>query len=220
MFSLESFKKEYEADSTEVKIGGRQFQFLVPRSLDKFVDSQNIFHKFPLWAKIWKASLILADHIAVMTVKPKQDFLEIGSGIGLVGIVAASFGHQVTITEYDDHALNFARANALVNHCSNLEVKKLDWNKPGMQKKFDYIIGSEVVYDEGHFQPLMELFVRLLKPEGEVILSAEMRRTNMEFFDQMQKHFQIKAQKKRLHSEGQEVSVILCRILNKGRKKN
>ncbi|MCD6298059.1 MAG: methyltransferase domain-containing protein [Deltaproteobacteria bacterium] len=215
MFSLESFHKEYEADTTDLSIRERRFSLFVPRSIDRFVDTEDVFHDFPLWSKIWEASIVLSEYLAGIPVEPEKRFLEIGGGMGLVGIIASAFGHRVTMTEYNPDALNYARANAETNAPSagsNLEIIELDWNKPRLEGLFDYIVGSEVVYKEKDFKPILRLFKRYLKPEGEIILAEGVRKTSMEFFRQMGELFEIKAQKKVLRSEEEETRVILCRM--------
>jgi len=211
MFSMESFQKEYETDTVDVVVRERKFSFLVPKSLDRFIDPENVFNNFPLWAKIWEPCLILADYLASMPVNPEKRFLEIGSGLGLVGIVASSFGHKVTMTEYNHDALNFANANAHIYNCSsNLEIKELDWNKSELKGTFDRIIGSEVIYKEQSFYPILRLFQTCLKEDGEILLSERVRKSSIEFFRQMSEHFNIKAQKKIIRNGSDEIHVIMC----------
>jgi len=215
MFSLEYFHKEYETDTSDLVIRGRSFSFLIPKSIDRFVDPDDVFHNFPLWSKIWEASIVLADYLSGITAEQGKRFLEIGSGLGLAGIVASSFGHQVTMTEYNTDALNFARANAQINlHSvdSNLKITELDWSKPQLEGLFDYIVGSEIIYNERDFQPILGLFKTYLRPGGEIILAERLRKTSIEFFRQMQKFFDIKAQKKTLRSKNEEIRVMLCRM--------
>lgn len=38
MFSMESFKQEYETDTVDVVVRERKFSFFVPKSLDRFID--------------------------------------------------------------------------------------------------------------------------------------------------------------------------------------
>jgi 2-polyprenyl-3-methyl-5-hydroxy-6-metoxy-1,4-benzoquinol methylase len=209
---LEEFQKEYETDVSPVAIRDRRFQFLVPKSIDRFLNPDDPFEQFPLWAKIWDASLILADELASLPVSPGATFVEIGCGLGLVGVVAASFGHEVTMTEHDPHALAFARANALMNGLDGLRVMPLDWNQPALNETFDFIVGSEIIYHERDFQPIRELFRRLLKPGGEIILCSEIRSTNMDFLRLLQDSFEIKARKKTLRSEAKNISVMLCNL--------
>ena len=212
MFSMESFQQEYETDTVDVVIRKREFSFLVPKSLDKFVDPENVFNNFPLWAKIWEPSVILADYLASMPVNPKKRFLEIGSGLGLVGIVASSFGHKVTMTEYNHDALNFAKANAHINNCSNLEIMELDWNRPELEGTFDRIIGSEVIYMEKSFYPILRLFRTYLKEDGEILLAERPRRSSIEFFRQMSERFNVRAQKKIIRNGSDEIRVMMCRM--------
>jgi predicted nicotinamide N-methyase len=219
MFSLESFHKEYETDTVDLAIGERRFNFLVPKSIDRFVDTEDVFHDFPLWAKIWEASIVLSEYIAGIPVQQEKRFLEIGGGMGLVGIIASAFGHRVTMTEYNLDALNYARANAETNPPSadsNLEITQLDWNRPRLEGLFDYIVGSEVIYKEKDFESILKLFKKYLKPEGEIILAERVRKTSMEFFRQMGEFFEIEAQKKVLRSKEGETRVILCRMKFRG----
>ena len=216
MFSLESFHKEYETETSEVVVKDRKFQILLPKFLAGFINTQDVFHEFPLWAKIWPASWVLADYIAGMPVEAKKQFLELGAGAGLVSIVAASFGHRITMSEYDDDALRFARANALNNECSRLPIVDLDWNRPQSPGRFDYIVASEVTYKKEDCQPLMELLKACLKPDGEVILACEMRKTSMDFYKELENGFNISVQKKILRSDNEKVNIYLFRMTLKG----
>jgi predicted nicotinamide N-methyase len=209
MFSLETFLGTYQTDPIQSVIQGRPFTFLRPKSIEGFIDDEDLFRGFPLWAKVWEASYVLADHLAQMRPEPGKRFLEIGCGIGVVGVAASCFGHDVTMTEGDPHAVQFARANSEINHC-RVRILELDWNKPGLNERFDFIVGSEVVYHERDFRPLLDLFRALLKPQGAVILSSEARKVTIEFYREMQRCFELKAQKKTLRSPETATSFILC----------
>lgn len=210
--SLQSLREEYSADVSEMEIQGRRFRMIVPSSLDRFIDTQDVFRDFPLWSKIWEASWVLADHLARIPVSPGKRLLELGAGIGLVGIVGASFGHDVTMTEHNPHSIDFARANARLNGCPDLKILQLDWNNPAIDGKFDCIVGSEITYQEESFNSILNLVNLFLKPGGEIILSSEMRKTTFEFLNLMKVHFDIRAQKKTLRSDDRVIGVILCKM--------
>jgi predicted nicotinamide N-methyase len=212
MFSIEDFSKEYETESTEVVINSKKFSILVPKYLYQFINPIDVFHNFPLWAKIWKASWVLSAYLADMPVDVNTRILEIGGGVGLVSIVAAAFGHQITMTEYNPDALNFARANACCNNCSDLPIFKLDWHHSGLRDQFDMIVASEVTYKEEDFSPLIQLFRSNLKPGGEIILAAEIRKSGKNLFKFFQSAFDIKVIKKKLRSEAVCISVILMKM--------
>ncbi len=215
MFSMSAFHQKYETDISPIAIGDQSFRFFVPKSIDAFINKEDVFTEFPLWSKIWEASIVLANHIWAIPVNPEGHLLEIGCGVGVVGVVAARCGHRVTMTEYNPDSINFARANAHFNRRGESplpQIVELDWTKPLLVGRFYVILGSEVVYKEEYFEPLSGLFRRYLKPGGEIILAEGLRKTSMTFFNRMSDIFDIKAQKKILRSKGKEKMVVLARM--------
>jgi len=215
MFSLESFHKEYDTTTSELVINGRKFQVLLPKDLTRFINTQNVFDQFPLWAKIWPASWVLAGYLAEIPVASSKKFLEIGAGTGLVSIVAASCGHDITLTESNPDALQFARANALVNGCPQLPILDLDWNRPQLKDTVDYIVASEVTYKKEDLQPLLGLFKRCLSSDGEVLIAGEMRRVSKDFYQQFETGYNIRVQKKILRTSDEEIAIFLLRLSRK-----
>lgn len=212
MFSIEAFYQEYETEATELVINAKKFNILLPKKLDRFINPINALHDFPLWAKIWKASWVLSGYLADMPPAPDKRFLEIGAGVGLVSIVAASFGHQITMTEYNSEALNFAHANAHLNNCPELPIQKLDWRRPRLKGKFDMIVASEVIYKLEDFVPLTQLLRSYLRPGGEIILASEMRKTVKDLFNLLKADFDIKVEKKSLRSDTAATQIMLFKM--------
>ncbi len=212
---LEAFKKKYEPDVARITINGKSFQFFVPSTLEPFMNTEDPHHHFPLWAKIWEASLVLAEELAQLRPDPQKQLLEIGAGLGTVGIIASFFGHQVTITEYDDYALAFAQANAHLNQVSPVSIQKLDWHDPQLKGQFHLIFGSEIVYKEQDYQPLLALFQRYLRPKCHIVLADGLRRTSLAFFGHMSNHFHVEGRKKVLRSQNSETTILLCSMTPK-----
>jgi len=211
MFSLESFYKAYETETNELAVNGRKFQIMLPKDLHQFINS-HVMHEFPLWAKIWPASWVLAGYLAELPVADEKNFLEIGGGVGLVGIVATTFGHRITMTENNPDALQFARANALINECPQLNIEALDWNHPRLSGQWDYIIASEVSYRQEDVRALLALFKNSLKTSGEVILAGEMRKLSRDNFKIFETMFDIRVLKKILRSDDEEIGIFLFRM--------
>jgi predicted nicotinamide N-methyase len=212
MFSIEQFYRAYETQAAEVAINGKKFSILLPRHLDRFINPADVLHDFPLWAKIWKASWVLSGFLADLPPDVNKRLLEIGAGVGLVSIVAATFGHQITMTEYNPDALNFARANACLNNCPGLPIKKLDWNHPRLKDQFDLIVASEVTYNEAYVLPLIRLFKSNLKLGGEIILASEIRGSGQDLFRLFKSDFDITVAKKTLRSETAAIPVVLLKM--------
>ena len=212
MFDLEKFKEQYQPDISEVSVKGKRFQFYVPSDIEPLLDPSDPMNNFPLWAKIWEPSLVLAHHMATLPADPPRICLEIGAGLGVVGIVAASFGHRVTITEYDGNALRFIKANTILNKLPEVKIEKLDWHKLDLDGRYDIIFGSEVVYRKEDYNALMALFRAYLNPNGLIFLAEGIRRTTMEFLQRLSEGYTVKAKKKVLRSQEEEISMLLCEI--------
>ena len=212
MFSIERFYAQYATESTEIVVADRKFRILVPGNLDDFINSSDVLHDFPLWAKLWKASWIMAGFLAQMPVDTDKQILEIGGGLGLVSIAGCTFGHLMTMTEYNQDAIQFAQANAHLNNCGHLPVVQLDWNRPNLAGKFDLIVASEVVYRKSDFAALLKLFQTYLKPNGEIVLASEMRKINKEFYEFLLPFYEVKTAKRVLRSENEESLVTLFKL--------
>jgi len=212
MVNLASFYRKYSTESRDLMIHGRQFSFVVPKEIDSFIDIENIVRGFPLWAKIWEPAWILAENIAKAAPSQLNKILEIGSGIGVVGIVAASFGHDVTMTEYDENALQFASANAEINHCPEMRICRLDWHRPDLEDRFDTIIGSEVMFHERDCSPLLNLFRIYLKPKGRVIIASGVRRSVLDILHRLDPFFDIQINKYSIRCEDTSMPAILCHM--------
>ncbi|HSO19483.1 MAG TPA: methyltransferase [Desulfosarcina sp.] len=212
MFSLETFHKNYETVITPVTIDAHCLNLFTPASIDRFIDADDIMNDFPLWAKIWEASAILAGHLVSLPPDPGKRMLEIGCGVGLVGIAAAKAGHRVTMTERNPDALNFARANALANGCTELVVERLDWNAPQLEGRFDHIVGSETVYKNEDIDGLEALFDRYLSPGGTVILAEGVRSTGVVFWERMRHRYAVQARRHTMRSDNGQRHVVLFRL--------
>jgi len=188
---------------------------LLPRYLYRFIDPINVLHDFPLWAKIWKASWVLSAYLADLSPDANKRLLEIGAGAGLVSIVAANFGHQITMTEYNPDALNFARANAFLNNCPDLPIEKLDWNLSRPAHQYDMIVAAEVTYKKDNFIPLTRFFKSHLKPGGEIILASEIRKSGTDIFGLFKSDFDITVLKKTLRSETVAIPFVLLKMRSK-----
>lgn len=207
-----SFKDDYESEATQLVIHSRRYSLLVPSRLEPFVNPLDPMAEFPLWAKVWPASIILSEWVARLKPDPQRTLLEIGGGLGLTSIVAASYGHRITFSEGNADALRFARANAGLNPGGQFPLVAHDWNHPGEIGRFDMVLGSEVVYRESDIPLLKKVFEACLAPGGQVVLSGEIRRTTDRFFEIMSKTFEISAQRKQLKSDDEAHTVGLFRM--------
>ncbi|HEC99770.1 MAG TPA: hypothetical protein ENN18_05250 [Proteobacteria bacterium] len=191
---LREIEKRFGIETTPVTVRGKTLQIAQVRDIERLVEKQfsreDPLADFPFWARIWEASIILADQLAQLEPVDGKEMLEIGAGIGLSGLFAAAFGHNVAITDYDQDALCFAMLSAEINGLDKVRFQTLDWCAPVLYKKYHYIIGSEVLFNEKLLLPLYELLQKALAPDGIVFFAHDKSRMSpCRFFDLAQKDF-------------------------------
>jgi ribosomal protein L11 methylase PrmA len=108
--------------------------------------------------------------------------LELGCGLGLLGVVAARDGARVLCTDYEDEALAFARRNALLNGCHYVRFRLVDWRRPALKRRYDAILASDVIYEARNFGPLVALLQRFLSRGGCAFFADPGRPNAVPFF--------------------------------------
>lgn len=129
-----------------------------------------------------------------------EDVLEVGSGTGITGLVAAVYSKTVVVTDYNEIVLDLLDHNARENSIAGSKCicKQLDWTKKESRETFPQhsyrvIIGSDVVYWYNMIIPLLETVDYLLskEPGSRFVLAFKHRAANTEahLFDQATKQF-------------------------------
>ena len=133
--------------------------------------------RISFWWGVTTSALALARFIAAGYDVRDKTLLELGSGVGLSGLVAAMKGARVTFSDYVPEALHTARLNAIANgvHDKDTEFKILDWEFPSLQGNFDVIIGSEILYEYFFHNSLADLILSALKEDGVLLLADRHR---------------------------------------------
>lgn len=129
----------------------------------------------PVWMITWPAAFGLAEYLLLNHPVAGTRVLELGCGTGAAGIALAMAGARVVSTDYDHLALALARHNAHLNGCHSHETCFLDWYQPRLLGRFDLVVGSEVVYFQKSFAPLLSVLKQYTAPAGSVILSDQWR---------------------------------------------
>lgn len=194
---IQEIRKKYDVAPTTISIAGKPLKILEMKDfegyVDKLVESTEVgILDFPYWARIWEASILLSYFLGKQPPALGHRVLEIGAGMGVVGIYAALCGHRVTITDINEDALLFARANVLMNGATQARVEKLDWNNPELDGTYDMIVGAEVLYDRQTYPLLVDFLRRALSPDGMVFLAKHTELKTPLFFTELTKHFEFK----------------------------
>jgi predicted nicotinamide N-methyase len=138
--------------------------------------------RLPYWAELWPAAVAMAHYIAQRLPLAGRRVLELGCGLGLVGVVAALQGARVLCTDYEEAALAFARHNARHNACAQVRFRCMDWRRPALRRRYDYLLASDVIYEARNFAPLVVILQRYLARGGTAVFSEPGRVNAVPFF--------------------------------------
>ncbi len=188
--------RKYKVHQVTQRISDRKFRFIEVEDIDPILedlvkrgpeDEAVKDERFPYWAEIWPAAIGLSNFVIKSeAIGEKSHVIELGCGLGLVGMIAAMKGATVLITDYQPDALRFSEMNWLLNLGMSPNSKIMDWRNPDLDVQFDIILASDVVYEKRFFDPLIESFRRLLKPGGHIFLSEPKRDMARRFFKLLQ----------------------------------
>jgi predicted nicotinamide N-methyase len=175
-----------DCELATLQVGGRTLSLWRPVHPEAYIlgTAEEAFgedERLPYWALLWPASIALASRLVAGDGWTGLSVLELGAGLGLPSLAAASAGADVTATDWYLDALEFIQASARENGLA-LATKFLDWRHPPDGAGFDCIIGADLLYERRHFEPILETVERLLAPAGKVILSDPDRHRTPDFF--------------------------------------
>jgi len=141
----------------------------------------------PYWAELWESSIAIGAYIARdsgILVREKR-VIDLGCGMGLAGTVARMFEAQVLFADIEPECLIFARLNGLryAEKDADIEVQRVDWQKDDLRRKFDVILGADVLYDRAQWPFLEPFFRRHLAPGGTILLGEPGRPSGEGFWD-------------------------------------
>ena len=217
---MEQISAKYDVEVVPLRVGRKSMKILQLRDFEQHIErlvesgSKGAI-ELPFWAKLWEATFLLALFMEKQPVVMGQRILEIGAGLGVVGIYSALCGHDITITDNHDDALLFARANALLNDCSHVNVRKVDWRRPDLPHAYDIIVGSEVIYDRSSYPALVAFLKKVLSPAGVAFLSKNEQLPTPTFFAELTHHFKFKQTVQTLTSHGEPLRIALYAIRHK-----
>ena len=151
-----------------VRVGDVELLILRPVSPEALLDEETfaVDEFLPYWAELWPAAAALAD--ALPDVSGRR-VVELGCGLGLVSLVAAARGGDVTATDWSVDAIELLRRNADRNGV-RLRAEVRDWREP-WSERFDVALAADVLYERRNVEPLLER-LRELAPVAYVGLAG------------------------------------------------
>lgn len=124
--------------------------------------------RLPYWVELWPASLALGQWLGEQRARlAGRRVLDLGCGLGLTALVAASLGGRVLGLDYEPAALRFAVANARANAAPGAAFACMDWRAPALRAgAADLVIAGDVMYEKRFAAPLADFLEHALARDG------------------------------------------------------
>jgi predicted nicotinamide N-methyase len=144
-------------------------------------------NRLPYGVSVWPSALALAHEIATRAdAFHGRSVLELGAGVGLPGIVAASFRGRVVQTDREALALHLCQRNGERNGMDAIEYRLSDWTEWGDVARYDWIIASDILYGESLHPHLRRIFESNLAPMGRILIADPFRGTALPFLEALE----------------------------------
>jgi predicted nicotinamide N-methyase len=178
--------RRFRTATRTVEVAGRPVELLMPANADDLIDEHDFARdeRLPYWADLWPSARVLADEVAVMRVQGRR-VLELGCGLGLVSLAAATAGADVLATDYYEDATRFARLNAAAATGRAIRTRMVDWTAlPHGLGRFDVVLASDVLYEHRYAALVANAIAKTLVRGGEAIVADPGRIALAEFLDE------------------------------------
>lgn len=182
---------EFPLNEYRLRAGGREWTILHVGSVLTREDEHRFLGELkgrvPYGVALWPAAVALAHEVASRAEEFRgRSVLELGAGTGLPGIVAATFGARVVQTDRDELAMSACKRNGARNRAGEVEHRLADWAGWEDGNRYDWILGSDILYGEELHAHLRRIFETNLAPGGRVLLSDPFRAVSLRLLEALE----------------------------------
>ncbi len=187
---------DFPLHESRLRLGGHEWTLLHTGVVLTHDDEQEFLRelrdRLPYGVALWPAAIALSHEVAARAEAFRgKRVLELGAGTGLPGIVAASLGARVVQTDRHEMPMSVCRRNGQLNGASSIEYRLADWTEWDDAERYDFILGSDILYGESMQPFLRQIFARNLAPGGRVLLSDPFRGVSIRFLETLEEEWRV-----------------------------
>jgi|UPI0003631F4E predicted nicotinamide N-methyase len=158
-------------------IGGVNFHIQSLRDKQQYYDPDGVSERagvssanWSLFGVVWPSSELLAKLMSAHNIEGLR-ILEVGCGLALASLVLQQRGADITACDYHPMVPSFLSTNTAINKLHAIQMVEGDWAKDtGVVDLYDLIIGSDILYERGHFDILSQFILRHAQANAKVVI--------------------------------------------------
>lgn len=167
----EELLRRYPLREQEIVLPGRTLRLLAADVSEELVTPEADPDDPPFWAQIWDAGHALASYL-LRGPPSRGPLLELGAGVGLVGIAAALRGGAVLQTDRSLDAVRTAAVNAArCGVAAQVQLIAADWRAWPLARRFGVVVGADITYRTSLHPALLAVLRRALVLGGMALLA-------------------------------------------------
>ncbi len=137
--------------------------------------------RIPYFAALWPSGEALARHLLRGPSLEGRVILDLGCGVGVVGLAAAWRGACVHLVDHEPRALALTAFTARRLGLTDTHGHVADWQQLPTLPPFDLVLGADVLYEDGAPERVAQVLARLLPAGGEAWI-ADPGRAGLDLF--------------------------------------
>ncbi|XP_062015123.1 uncharacterized protein LOC133731730 [Rosa rugosa] len=132
---------------------------------------------------VWPGAMLLNDYLSKNAeILQGCTVIELGSGVGITGILCSRFCSQVVLTDHNEEVLKILNKNIELHassdnpeYCAGLAAEKLEWGNSEQisqilqkySRGFDLILGADICFQQSSITSLFDTVEELLRVRKE-----------------------------------------------------
>jgi predicted nicotinamide N-methyase len=144
--------------------------------------------RIPYWTELWPAAIALSHYlVGIKEDLHEKNIVELAAGLGLPSIVAGYYSGKITISDYIEDSLIFAKKNYSLNHKVEANYKPIDWRQFMPFDSTEIILASDIAYENRYQKALTDKIHTWLEAGIEFIFTEPGRPTAKNFIEKIKK---------------------------------